>query len=75
MRRNIEYIEYSMTLSCSPAVRGPHKSPAKRVLWGEDEQESERIFHRQAEMEWSGLCEDEGDRGCRRFERKRALGA
>ena len=39
---------------------GPRKTPAKRVLWGEDEQGSERNFCRQAEMEWSGLCEDEG---------------
>ena len=48
----------------SPILRprnwGPRKSPAKRVLWGEDEQGSERNFCRQAEMEWSGLCEDEG---------------
>ena len=36
---------------------GPTK--AKRPLWGEDEQGSERNFRRQAEMEWSGLCEDE----------------
>ena len=40
--------------------QGPRKSPAKRVLWGEDEQGSEHDFRRQAEMEWSGLCEDEG---------------
>ena len=41
----------------------PRKSPAKRVLWGEDEQGSERNFRRQAEMELSGLCEDEGSGG------------
>lgn len=60
-----------------PAPRnwGPRKSPAKRVLWGEDEQGSERNFRCQAEMELSGLCEDERVRGCRRYGRKRVLGA
>ena len=43
-----------------PRNWGPRKSPAKRVLWGEDEQGSERNFCRQAEMELSGLCEDVG---------------
>ena len=105
------------------AQRGPRRSPAKRVRWGEEEQGSERNFHRQAEMKLSGLCDDEvagvprgpggvprspverraeisgcewrltsapeigvcttlfcspvkmGDRGCRRLERKRVLGA
>ena len=37
----------------------PNRSPAKRVRWGKEEQGSERNFRRQAEMEWSGLCEDE----------------
>ena len=46
-----------------PRNWGPHKSPAKRVLWGEDEQGSERNFRHQAEMELSGLCEDEGSGG------------
>ena len=63
----------------SPILRprnwGPRKSPAKRVLWGEDEQGSERNFRCQAEMELSGLCEDERVRGCRRYGRKRVLGA
>ena len=38
-----------------PAPRnwGPRKSPAKRVLWGEDEQGSERNFRCQAEMDES----------------------
>ena len=51
----------------SPILRprnwGPRKSPAKRVLWGEDEQGSEHDFRRQAEMKLSGLCEDEGGPG------------
>ena len=46
-----------------PRNWGPRKSPAKRVLWGEDEQGSEHDFRRQAETEWSGLCEDEGGPG------------
>ena len=46
-----------------PRNWGPRKSPAKRVLWGEDEQGSERNFRCQAEMELSGLCEDEGGPG------------
>ena len=40
--------------------RGPRRSPAKRVRWGEEEQGSERSFRRQAETELSGLCDDEG---------------
>ena len=63
----------------SPILRprnwGPRKSPAKRVLWGEDEQGSERNFRCQAEMDLSGLCEDERVQGCRRYGRKRVLGA
>ena len=51
----------------SPILRprnwGPRKSPAKRVLWGEDEQGSEHDSRRQAEMKLSGLCEDEGGPG------------
>ena len=51
----------------SPILRprnwSPRKSPAKRVLWGEDEQGSEHDFRRQAEMKLSGLCEDEGGPG------------
>ena len=45
--------------TCELAVWGPHKSPAQRVLWGEEEQGSARSFHRQVETEGSGLCADE----------------
>jgi len=40
-------------------ARGPNMSPAKRVMLGEEEQESERSFRRQAETELNGLCDDE----------------
>ena len=39
-------------------LRGPRRSPAKRVRWGKEEQGSERNFRRQAEMKLSGLCDD-----------------
>ncbi|OUP55169.1 hypothetical protein B5F19_09635 [Pseudoflavonifractor sp. An184] len=46
--------------------RGPHTSPAERVVWGESEQGSGRSFRRQAETESSGLCDDEAEgRLCR----------
>ena len=46
--------------------RGPHTSPAERVVWGESEQGSGRSFRRQAETEVSGLCDDEAEgRLCR----------
>ena len=65
------------------AQRGPRRSPAKRVRWGEEEQGSERNFHRQAEMKLSGLCDDEaagvprGPGGVLQLpmERQRELGA
>lgn len=38
--------------------RGPRRNPAKRLRWGEEEQGSECSFRRQAETEWSGLCDD-----------------
>ena len=40
--------------------RGPKWSPAKRVHLGEEEQGSGPNFRRQAEMEGSGLCDDDG---------------
>ena len=33
------------------------------ILWGEEEQGSERSFRRKAETEPSGLCDDDGARG------------
>ena len=39
--------------------RGPKWSPAKRVHLGEEEQGSGPNFRRQAEMEGSGLCDDD----------------
>ena len=39
--------------------RGPKWSPAKRVHLGEEEQGSAPNFRRQAEIEGSGLCDDE----------------
>ena len=38
---------------------GPKWSPAKRVHLGEEEQESGPNFRRQAEIEGSGLCDDD----------------
>ena len=45
--------------------RDSHKgSPQNRmILWGEEEQGSERSFRRKAETEPSGLCDDDGARG------------
>ena len=40
--------------------RGPHMSPAERVMWGAEEQGSERSFRLQAETEVNGLCDDAG---------------
>ena len=40
--------------------RGPKWSPVKRVHLGEEEQGSAPIFRRQAEIEGSGLCDDDG---------------
>ena len=38
-------------------------APAKsKILWGEEEQGSERSFRRKAETKLSGLCDDEGRR-------------
>ena len=31
----------SVRKNAQPALRGPHASPANRVAWGEDEQQSE----------------------------------
>ena len=41
--------------------RDSHKgSPQNRmILWGEEEQGSERSFRRKAETELSGLCDDD----------------
>jgi len=47
------------------ALRGPHRSPAKRVRWGKEEQGSGRSFRRKAETELSGLCDDAGQRPLR----------
>ncbi len=44
----------------STGRRGPKWSPAKRVHLGEEEQGSGPNFRRQAEMEGSGLCDDDG---------------
>ena len=62
--------EKAALLILGPRNWGPRKSPAKRVLWGEDEQGSGRNFRRQAEMKWSGLCEDEGGPGVRTLRTK-----
>ena len=43
----------------STGGRGPKWSPAKRVHLGEEEQGSGPIFRRQAEIEGSGLCDDD----------------
>ena len=43
----------------STGERGPKWSPAKRVHLGEEEQGSGPIFRRQAEIEGSGLCDDD----------------
>ena len=51
---------------------GPKWSPAKRVHLGEEEQGSGPIFRRQAEMEGSGLCDDELRRGPLLFSGSRA---
>ena len=42
-----------------PIPRYSRQSPAKRVCREEEEQGNERSFRRQAETEWSGLCDDE----------------
>ena len=42
-----------------PIPRCSRRSPAKRVRREEEEQGNERSFRRQAETEWSGLCDDE----------------
>ena len=43
------------------SYRGPRKNSARRVLRGEEEQESARSFRRfVAETERSGLCDDDG---------------
>lgn len=40
--------------------RGPHMSPAERVMWGAEEQGSERSFRLLAETEVNELCDDAG---------------
>ena len=45
-----------------PIPRYSRRSPAKRVRREEEEQGNERSFRRQAETEWSGLCDDEPPR-------------
>ena len=44
---------------------GSHKGPPQNrmILWGEEEQGSERSFRRKAETETNGLCDDDGARG------------
>ena len=42
-----------------PIPRCSRRSPAKRVRREGEEQGNERSFRRQAETEWSGLCDDE----------------
>ncbi|WP_417045063.1 hypothetical protein [Dysosmobacter sp.] len=39
--------------------RGPRRSPAKRVRWGEEEQRNERVFAAGGN-EGCGVCSDEG---------------
>src|SRR5699024_12676656 len=46
-------------LAFCPIPRCSRRSPAKRVRREEEEQGNERSFRRQAETEWSGLCDDE----------------
>ena len=45
-----------------PIPRYSRRSPAKRVRREEEEQGNKRSFRRQAETEWSGLCDDEPPR-------------
>ncbi|OUP50772.1 hypothetical protein B5F19_14875 [Pseudoflavonifractor sp. An184] len=45
-----------------PIPRRSRRSPAQRVCREEEEQGNERSFRRQAETEWSGLCDDEPPR-------------
>ena len=63
-----------------PIPRYSRRSPAKRVRREEEEQGNERSFRRQAETEWSGLCDDEppwakslAARRRRNFPAKRAI--
>ena len=44
--------------------RNPMQSPLTWVCIGEEEQGSERNFRREAEMEWCGLCDDDGASPC-----------
>nr|WP_325195447.1 hypothetical protein [uncultured Oscillibacter sp.] len=39
--------------------QGSRRDPAKRSRWEEEEQGSGRSFHRKAETELSGLCDDD----------------
>src|SRR5699024_11514591 len=46
-------------LAFCPIPRCSRRSPAKRIRREEEEQGNERSYRRQAETEWSGLCDDE----------------
>ena len=53
--------EHEVLIEAVPGGVLPNPSllPAKRVRREEEEQGNERSFRRQAETEWSGLCDDE----------------
>ena len=53
--------EHEVLIGAVPGgvLSNPSLLPAKRVRREEEEQGNERSFRRQAETEWSGLCDDE----------------